>query len=750
LLISVAVPVPTLDLLTYRIAPGLPTPAIGARVVVPLGSRVVTGIVVDVDVSSHGVDESEIKPVRQFLESESFVPPEVVALARWTAEYYAAGAGETITAVLPPKTRGGEVSGHKTRRMAAITAAGLERLALRRAAGEQADSCDPRLTSRQFLALELLASAPLGLAMPELAARGAAADVIARLVARGLVSLRRDRQDRDPFDSFEAAPSGPDRTLTLEQRAALDRLVRLAGERAFRVALLHGVTGSGKTEIYIRLSAAVRDAGGGVLMLVPEIALTPVTASLFRQAFRDQVAILHSGLSDGERHDEWQRIRRGEVSVVVGTRSAVFAPLARVGLIVVDEEHDGSYKQEESPRYHGRDVAIVRARRENALVVLASATPSMESYHNAMIGRYERIVLERRVGDRPLPSVTVVDMREEYAVAGPDVVLSRALTEAIGGRLAREEQVLVLLNRRGFATAVFCRQCAGTLDCPNCSVSLVIHGEGPVRRARCHYCNYSIRVPTACPLCAGPYLEQSGFGTERVEAEVRRAWPAARVARLDRDAIRRKGALASLLQRFRNGEIDVLVGTQMIAKGHDFPRVTLVGVVSADVGLGMADFRASERTFQLLTQVAGRAGRGDQAGEAIVQTLYPDHYSIQLACKQDYVAFYERELQFRRAMRYPPLLAIVNTIVRARTFAGAMNDAADIVHRLWEDADRNGLRILGPAPAPLGRLRGEYRAQLLLKGSNRKRMRELLLAAIASRPDIERRVVVDVDPISML
>jgi primosomal protein N' (replication factor Y) len=750
LLISVAVPVPTLDLLTYRIATGMPAPAIGARVVVPLGARVVTGIVVEVDVSSHGVDESEIKPIRQLLESESFVPPEVVALARWTAEYYAAGAGETITAVLPPKTRGGQVSGHKTRRVAAVTPAGLEILAQRQARGEQADSCGPRVTSRQFLALELLAAAPLGLPTPELAARGAGADVVARLTARGLVSLRRDRQDRDPFDSFEASPSDPDRSLTLEQREALDRLVRLAGEHAFRVALLHGVTGSGKTEIYIRLSAAVRAAGGRVLMLVPEIALTPVTASLFRQAFRDQVAILHSGLSDGERHDEWQRIRRGEVGVVVGTRSAVFAPLARVGLIVVDEEHDSSYKQEESPRYHGRDVAIVRAQRENALVVLASATPSMESYHNAMIGRFERVVLERRVGDRPLPSVTVVDMREEYAVAGPDVVLSRALTEAIGARLAREEQVLVLLNRRGFATAVFCRQCAGTLDCPNCSVSLVIHGEGPVRRARCHYCNYSLRVPVTCPVCAGPYLEQSGFGTERVEAEVRRAWPAARVARLDRDAIRRKGALASLLQRFRHGEIDVLVGTQMIAKGHDFPRVTLVGVVSADVGLGMADFRASERTFQLLTQVAGRAGRGDQAGEAIVQTLYPDHYSIQLACKQDYVAFYERELEFRRAMRYPPLLAIVNTIVRSRSFAGAMDDAADIVRRLWEDADRHGLRILGPAPAPLGRLRGEYRAQLLLKGSNRKRMRELLLAAIASRPDIERRVMVDVDPISML
>ena len=708
----------------------------------------VTGIVVKVDVTADGV--ADIKPIRQLLEYESFVPPEVVALARWTAEYYAAGAGETITAVLPPKTRGGQASGHKTRRVAAITAAGLELLALSVSKGGQPDSCGPRLTSTQLLALDLLAAARLGLPLPQLAAHGAAPDVITRLAARGLVSLRRDRIDRNPFEAvvFDAAPSNPARRLTPEQAAALERLGRLAGEQAFRVALLHGVTGSGKTEIYIRLSAAVRDAGRRALMLVPEIALTPVTASLFRQAFGEQVAILHSGLSDGERHDEWQRIRRGEVHVVIGTRSAVFAPLAQVGLIVVDEEHDGSYKQEESPRYHGRDVAIVRAQRENALVVLASATPSMESYHNAMIGRYQRVVLERRVEDRPLPAVTVVDMREEYAAAGPDVVLSRALTEAIGVRLARKEQALVLLNRRGFATAVFCRQCAGTLDCPNCSVSLVVHGEGPGRRARCHYCNYSVRVPTACPLCAGPYLEQTGFGTQRVEAEVRRTWPDVRVARLDRDAIRRKGALASLLMRFRNGEIDVLVGTQMIAKGHDFPRVTLVGVVSADVGLGMADFRASERTFQLLTQVAGRAGRGDQPGEAIVQTLYPDHYSIQLACKQDYVSFYERELQFRRAMRYPPFVAIINTVVRARTFAGAMDDAAEIVDRLREEADRSGVRVLGPAPAPLGKLRGEYRAQLYEGIEQNKDARCCSRPSPASRSG--RRITVDVDPVSVL
>jgi primosomal protein N' (replication factor Y) len=713
-------------------------PAIGARVVVPLGHRRVTGVVVFED--REPPRDAQVKPIDRVLDDDAFIPHDVLALARWTAEYYAAGVGETIISVLPPKTRGDRADAHRTIRIVGLSPAGREAL--------ESDS----LGARQREALESLVGAPGGLPVPQLTARRIGAGTIASLRRHGFVTIRTERIDRDlSAGAALAMQDEGERVLTAEQRAASDRLRAMLDARRFRVALVHGVTGSGKSELYLRLSAAALEAGRRVLMLVPEIALTPAMAGLYRQAFGARVAIQHSGLGDGERHDQWQRIRRGEVDVVVGTRSAVFVPIDSLGLVIVDEEHDASYKQEESPRYNGRDVAIVRAQQADALAVLGSATPSMESYYRTTTGKYERIVLERRVLDRPLAAVSVVDMREEYAAEGPDVVLSRALRDALRARIERGEQALVLLNRRGYATAIFCRQCAGTMECPNCSVSLVVHGDGRSRRARCHYCNYTSRVPPACPACAAPYLEQTGFGTERVELEVKLACPGVRAGRLDRDAVRRKGALGSTLAAFRDGSLDVLVGTQMIAKGHDFPRVTLVGVVSADIGLGTADFRASERTFQLLTQVAGRAGRGDRAGEAIVQTLYPRHYSIQLACRQDYPAFYERELHFRRSMRYPPSVALINGVVRGRTFSAAMDDAASVVERL-QDAigDRRDIEVLGPAQAPLGRLRGQYRAQFLVKGTNRVQLRELVLAAVSARPDLQRRIILDVDPVNVL
>ena len=731
--VAVAVPVPFLDSLTYAVPEHLPRPTVGARVRVPVGSRVLTGCVVDADVAVE--TGAELREIQAVIEGEPLLPPAIVGLCRWVADYYQAGAGDAIAMATPPQGR--RRSGFRTRRIAFATAQGL--------AGAPAG-----LGPRQRAALEALAGAPEGLQASALRDRGLGGDVVARLAARGLAAFRRETHERDPFEPAalpDVAPD-PERTLTDAQAVALEHLGGLADARAFKVALLHGVTGSGKSEVYLRLARQVQQAGRRVLVLVPEIALAPSVAALFRGTFGSRVAIQHSGLSIGERHDQWQRIRQGQVDVVVGTRSAVFAPAENVGLIVVDEEHDTSYKQEEAPRYHGRDVAIMRANREGALVVLGSATPSMETFQHAESGKYARVTLERRVRDRALASVRLVNMREEYADQGPDVVLSRALSEAIEDRLARREQVLVLLNRRGYATAVFCRQCGDAVECPNCSVSLTVHTGRGRWEARCHYCNYGMTVPRTCSTCAAPYLEQSGFGTERVEAHLREQFPEARLTRVDRDSVRRRGVLTSVLSRFGAGELDILVGTQMIAKGHDFPRVTLVGVISADVGLGLADFRASERTFQLLTQVAGRAGRGPRPGEAIVQTLYPEHYSVQLACEQDYRAFFDREIVYRRSMRYPPVVAMVNAVVRGRSFDEAMQTARELAGAL--DSRAGGFTVLGPAPAPLGRLRGEHRVQFFLKGTRRAEMHEAMRRVLAARPGVRRRVTVDVDPLNVL
>ena len=751
--ICVAVPVPFLDLLTYSVPGSVGIPPAGARVRVPLGRRTVTGIVVE---ATNTVPETmEVKDVAEIIDGEPFLPASIVDLCRWVAEYYMSGIGDALAAALPPGAQR-RASSYRLRRVLSITAHGLSV-----ADGAKTNGSGRPIGKTQLAALAALAAAPMGLPASELRDRGFGSDVVARLLSRGFVSSRDERDDRDPFEgaaTMAVAAADEGRVLTAEQSDALRRLTALCVTADFRVALLHGVTGSGKTEIYLRLAATVVASGRQVLIMVPEIALTPSVAAQFRAAFGARVAIQHSGLSQGERHDQWQRIRAGEVDVVVGTRSAVFTPLPNTGLIVVDEEHDTSYKQEESPRYHGRDVAVVRASRERALVVLGSATPALETYQNALSGKYVHITLGKRVLDRPLAAVRLVNMRDEYADQGPDVVVSRDLVTAVEERLARHEQVLVLLNRRGYATAVFCRQCGDTFECPNCSVSLTVHraraprhGSGQASwRARCHYCNYSMTVPKQCRKCAAPYLEQAGFGTEKVEHQLREHFPHARIGRVDRDSVRRRGALTGLLTKFASGELDVLVGTQMIAKGHDFPRVTLVGVISADVGLGLADFRAAERTFQLLTQVAGRAGRGDRPGEALVQTLYPEHYSIQLACRQDYLAFFEHEVRYRKSMRYPPLLAMINVVIRGRSFERAMGDAVDVTARLEPAAAVGGFAILGPAPAPLGKLRGEHRVQFFLKGQRRAAMRDALRAVLAGMPEVRRRATVDVDPLTVL
>ena len=738
-IISVAVPVPGLGVLSYR-APGAAPLHKGARVRVPLGSRSVVGCISDSAASVPPAGQ-ELRDILELIDDEPFVPPDVVDLALWVGEYYASGPGGALALALPPAARDGARESFRTVRVFELVTPPPE------SAG--------RLGPKQQAALELLRARPGGVTATEAIKEGVGAAAWRSLISRGLARVRDEVMMRDPFAASEeggpgrwsvASPGRPEPALTMEQADAYRRLEDAAVSQTFRTMLLQGVTGSGKTELYLRLSKRVIALGRRVLILVPEIGLTPSVVGQFRARFGARVAIQHSALADGERHDQWHLIRRGQVDVVVGTRSAVFAPLEGIGLVVVDEEQDGSYKQDEAPRYHGRDVAIVRARAQGALVVLGSATPSLETASHAKSGRYDHVRLTKRILDRPLAAVRIVNMRDEYAALGADTALSRPLVQAVTDRLSKGEQTVILLNRRGFATVVFCRQCGSSLECPHCSVSLTFHKMQ--RRVRCHYCNYAAPVPRACGACGGQYLEQTGIGTERLEADVRAQFPGARVARVDRDTIRRRGAMTRVLEAVTRGDLDILVGTQMIAKGHDFPAVTLVGVVSADVGLGLADFRAAERTFQLLTQVVGRAGRGETRGEAIIQTLYPEHYAIQAAAAQDYETFFEREMEFRRSMRYPPSVAMINVVVKSKSSDGAMSDAHDLVKRTRHRHPHG--QVVGPAPAALAKINNEYRAQFFVKGQQRKPMRQALTAALDERPELRRRVIVDVDPVSVI
>lgn len=739
MLIGVAVPVPGLGLLTYAVPAGQIPPPKGARVSVPLGTRLVVGVVAAHDAPPPD-DPSKIRDINSVIDATAFLPGAVVDIAMWVGDYYASGPGESLLMAMPPAARRGEVDAFRMVSYAELLDASFDASTLRGA--KQRDAV-----------VALQAEPTRRLTMAALDEKGVARDSVKSLERAGVVRIVDEVAERDPFVNDEGddrwavgSEPQPDRTLTEEQQTVFERLTSLAATNTFKPLLLQGVTGSGKTEVYLQLARRVITDGRRVVMLVPEIALTPAVAGTFRARFGSRVAIQHSGLAAGERHDQWHRIRRGQVDVVVGTRSAIFAPIERVGLIIVDEEHDGSYKQDESPRYNGRDVAVVRAQKEGALVVFGTATPSMETAANVESGRYERLRLTRRIFDRPMAMVRVVDMRAEYADSGTEVALSRALVEAIGDRLSKKEQSVVLLNRRGFFTVVLCRQCGTTMECPHCSVTLTYHRAS--QRLRCHYCDYATSVPKQCGTCGGDFFEQTGFGTERLEHELRERFPDARIARVDRDTIRRKGAIAGVLKQVSQGKIDILIGTQMIAKGHDFPEVTLVGVVSADVGLGLADFRASERTFQLLTQVVGRAGRGDKPGEAVIQTIHPDHYSIRAAAAQDYDAFYAQEREFRERMQYPPTLAMINIVIKHKSADTALRDAMDLARRIRHKYPQG--KVLGPAPAPIARIKDEHRVQLFLKGRQRHAMRNAVLGALSERSEIRRRVTVDVDPISVL
>lgn len=577
-------------------------------------------------------------------------------------------------------------------------------------------------------------------------------------VARSVVE-RLERQGRllvweEPLtleeEAFETDFTPPSNVLNAEQQAAFHAIRAWMQSGEFVTGLLYGVTGSGKTEVYLRAVEQALATGRTALVLVPEIALTLWMGRLCRARFGDVVAVLHSALPDVERAREWWRVRRGEARVVVGTRSAVFAPLERPALVIVDEEQESAYKQEETPRYHGRDVAIVRARIEGAVALLGSATPSLETFHNARGGKYRLLELGARVENRPLARVEIVDMREDFQRTHKAAPLSERVRNAIAARLETGTQALVLINRRGYSWFALCRACGAAAQCENCSISLTYHKQR--NRMACHYCGFTARVPKRCAKCESEHVYFVGEGAEQIEELLRKLYPQARIGRLDRDAVRTKREYQQVLGAFAAGEIDILVGTQMVAKGHDFQRVTLVGVVSADMTLGLPDFRAAERTFQLLTQVAGRAGRGQLRGEVLVQTYYPEHYAVQHAARQDYLSFFERELCFRRLMHYPPFTALANVIVRDRQMEHAARWAR-MLDGFLRPREAQGLKVLGPAAAPLARLKREYRFQFLLKSPKRSALNAALAGALdfcAQREIPESAVMVDVDPLSLM
>jgi primosomal protein N' (replication factor Y) len=572
---------------------------------------------------------------------------------------------------------------------------------------------------------------------------------LATLVKRGIVEIIEEVADFT-VSRGKPRPSRPEFDFNAAQQAALKLLRESVETKKFSGILLHGVTGSGKTAVYLAGMRSVLDAGRSAILLVPEIGLTPAVAADLHQIFGHEVAILHSALSDKERAQQWHRIKSGEARMVVGTRSAVFAPVADLALIIVDEEHDSSYKQEETPRYHARDIAVVRAKMANAVVMLGSATPSLESYFNAKKNKYALVELPDRVERRPLPGVEIIDMRQEFQETGHEQVISRKLAAEIKERLERKEQVMVLLNRRGYSPVALCRTCGKKLECQNCAISLTHHKRE--HKMICHYCGYTAPVPKACVHCGSEYVYFLGTGSEKLEELLHGMFPQARIARLDRDTVRGHEDFERTLNALNEGELDILVGTQMIAKGHDIHGVTLVGVVGADSALGMPDFRAAERTFQLLTQVAGRAGRGQSPGKVVLQTYFQDHYAVQYAAQHDFAGFYDKELRFRSWMHYPPYAALANVLIRSDKLDEALQWSGTL-GKWFEQTRHEGVRVLGPATAPIMRLKRDYRYHFVLKAPSREKLNATLRAmlAYATAQKIPRtQVIVDVDALWLM
>jgi primosomal protein N' (replication factor Y) len=614
----------------------------------------------------------------------------------------------------------------------------------------------PALTQKQQAILAELAACGGELPLAELRRRELPSSTLQTLVRRGLVGIE---ERPEAFRLGGLAPAAAPVSLNAAQTDALATITIALG--GFHPFLLYGVTGSGKTAVYLAAMQKALDRGMTSILLVPEIGLTPQMAGLLDQAFEQRVALLHSALTPEESSEQWRRIRRGEAPIVVGTRSAIFAPAPNLGLILVDEEHDQSYKQEETPRYNARDVAVMRAKLAGAVVVMGSATPSLESWQNAERGKYTRIELRDRVMNRPLPEVDLIDMRREFQETGKDQLFSRSLVEQTKATLERGEQVLILLNRRGYSFAVMCRACGEKLECQNCAIALTHHkapaedlGEAREgQRLQCHYCGFRRTVPARCPKCDSEHLFYLGAGSQQGEERLAEIFPGARIGRMDRDTMRGRYDLEQMLARLHSGEINLLVGTQMIAKGHDVHTVTLVGVVGCDHALSMPDFRAAERVFQLMTQVSGRAGRGDLPGRVVVQTYYPDHYAIVAATTHDYAAFAERELKYRRWMHYPPFGALANVLVQSQKLEEAAGWASVLGKYLVQNQNRGAVRVLGPCTAPIARIKGVYRFHMILKSATRKALNEALrgMLAHAAEKDVPRRnLIVDVDALRLM
>jgi len=606
-----------------------------------------------------------------------------------------------------------------------------------------------RLNANQQTLIETLAGAGGRVPVETLRALEIPRTTLGTLVERGLIDIV-EEPAAFHVSRVKARPSPFDFQFNAAQQQALRRIEEGVSAGKFGGVLLHGVTGSGKTAVYLAGMRTVLEAGRSAILLVPEIGLTPAVAADLHQVFGDEVAILHSALSDQERAEQWHRIKRGEARMVVGTRSAVFAPVADLALIIVDEEQDSSYKQEETPRYHARDVAVMRAKMTDAMVVLGSATPSLESYYNAKKNKYALVELPDRVEQRPLPEVELIDMKQEFQETGQEQVISRKLAEEIRERLDRKEQVMILLNRRGYSPVALCRACGSRMECRNCAVAMT-HHKGS-RRMVCHYCGFQTPVPKKCAECGSEYVYFLGTGSEKLEELLHGMFPTARIGRLDRDTVRGNEDFERVLNALNEGQLDLLVGTQMIAKGHDVHGVTLVGVVGADIALGLPDFRAAERTFQLLTQVAGRAGRGQTPGKVVLQTYFPDHYAVQYAARHDFVGFYEKELQFRSWMHYPPYSALANVLIRSDQLDEALQWSG-ILGKWFERTRHERVRVLGPAAAPILRLKRDYRYHFVLKSASREKLNMLLrtMLAYAVAQKIPRtQVIVDVDALWLM